>query len=223
MLVDPRPCSLKNLDAWANFWARLRLLRPAELEAKATDLCLRQEKAYAPAVENIQRQLKIARAEDDLARELVRIALWLGDLAAFASYPTKEKAFAIDTKVWDEMALGYHDAHRSIEDGIFAIDCAKYRANAIERELADRPLFIKKDVANRWLRINPPSGAQQRKIANAIIKHHKERHAGRPMRKADFIKAAVDELKGLSRNRAMLLWRDCAPESWKRPGTKGGI
>ena len=214
---------MKNLVAWANFWARVRLLQPAELEAKATELCLRQEKAYAPAVENIQRQLKIARAEDDLARELVRIALWLGDLAAFASYPTKEKAFAIDTKVWDEMALGYHDAHRSIEDGIFAIDCAKYRANAIERELADRPLFIKGDVANRWLRIKPPSLAEQRETAESIIKLHKKRHRGQPMRRADFSEAAVDQLPGLSRHRAKLLWRDCAPESWKRPGTKGGI
>ena len=222
MLVDPKPCSLKNLDAWANFWERVRLLQPAELEAKATDLCLRQEKEYAPAARNIRRQLKLARTGDDLDRELVRIALWLGDLTAWASYPTKDKAFAIHPEVWGDMGRDYHDAHRSIEDGIFAIDRAKYRANAIERELADRPLFIKGDVANRWLRINPPSGAQQRKIANAIIKHHKERHAGQPMRKADFSEAALDQLPGLSRHRAKQLWRDCAPESWKRPGTKGG-
>ena len=218
MLADPTPCSLKTLDAWRDFWARVDRLSAAELEALAVELCRQQEKAYAPAAEIARRQLVVARAEDDLARELVRVALWLGDLVAYASYPTKAKAFAIDTKVWDVMALDYHDAHRSIEDGIFAIN-TKYPMNPHERELANRPLFINRGLANRWLRIKPPSSAQQRKTAKAIVKYHKDH---RPMRKADFVQAAMDELIGLSRNRAMQLWRDHAPDTWRRPGTKRG-
>ena len=222
MLVEPKPSSLKNLDPWRNFRERVGQLSASELEAIADELCHRQETAYSPLAKRVRQQLDAAREEDDLVRELVRIALWLGDLTAHASYPTKEKAFAIHPQVWDAMALGYHDAYRSIEEGIFAIDEAKYRANSIERELANRPLFIKRDVANRWLQINPPGGARQRKTAEAIIKHHKDHHGEQPMRKADFVKAAVDQLTGLSPNRAMQLWRDHAPPAWRRPGTKGG-
>jgi hypothetical protein len=222
MLVAPKPCSLKNLDAWRDFWSRVARLSAAKLEALSVELCHRQETAHYHLVHSVRQQLDAARAGDDLARELVRVALWLGDLTAFASYPTKDKAFAIDSSVWDVMALGYHDAHRSIEDGIFAINCAKYRANSIERELANRPLFINGGVADRWLRIGPPSGAQQCKTAKAIIKHHKVRHGVQPMRKADFVTAAVDALPGLTRHRAEQLWGDHAPEAWKKAGTKKG-
>ncbi len=160
MLVDPKPYSLKNLDPWRNFRARVGQLSAAELEAIADELCHGQETAYSPLAKRVRQQLDGPREEDDLARELVRIALWLGDLLALASYATKDKAFAIDSKVWDVMALDYHDAYRSIEEGIFAIDDAKCGANKLERELAYRPLFISRDVANRWLRIDrpPPSG-----------------------------------------------------------------
>jgi hypothetical protein len=158
MLVAPKPCSLTNLDAWRDFWSRVDRLSAAQLEALSVELCHRQETAHSHLVHRVRQQLDAARSEDDLARELVRVALWLGDLVAYASYPTKDKTFTIDTKVWDVMALGYHDAYRSIEDGVFAIDCAKYRANSIERELANRPLFINRGVANRWLRIMQPVG-----------------------------------------------------------------
>lgn len=213
MLVDPTPRSLKNLDAWKNFWARVRLLKPAQLEAKAIDLCLQQEKAYAPVASNIRRQLKLARAEEDLARELVRIALWVGDLKAYASYPTKDKAFPIDPEVWGDMGRDYHDAHRSIEEGIFAIDSARWGPNSIERELANKPLFIAKEGAIGWLRIRP-SLAQQSKIAKAIINQHKL------MRREDFKTAMTDAVPGLSRSRAMQLWREHVPEEWKKPGRK---
>jgi hypothetical protein len=202
MLVDPKPSSLRNLDPWRNFRERVGQLSVAELEAIADRFCREQETAYSPLVNCVRQQLDAAREEDDLAGELLRIALWLGDLTAYASYPTKDKAFPIDAKVWDVMAHGYHDADRSIEDGIFSIDYGKYRANTIERELANRPLFINEGVANRWLRIKP-SGAQPRKTAREIIKHFKDHHGEQPMRKDDFVEAAMDELTGLSRNQAM--------------------
>ena len=222
MLVDPTPCSLKNLDAWGTFWARVGLLSAANLETIARELCRSQENAYSPLAASVRQQLNAGRADDGFARELIRIALWLGDLTAYVSYPTKKIAFAVEPTVWDVMALGYHDARRSLEDGIFAINGAKYPANTIERELANRPLFVNRGVANRWLRIRPPSGAQQCKIAKAIIKHHKDRHGVQPMRKADFVTAAVDALPGLTRHRAEQLWGDHALEEWKKAGTKKG-
>jgi len=222
MLVDPKPSSLSNLDPWRNFQARVGELRASMLEAIANRLCRQQETAYPPLAKCVRQQLAAAREDDDLARELIRIGLWLGDLTAYASYPTKEKVFAIHPQVWDVMALDYHDAYRSIDDEIFAIDEAKYRANSIERELANRPLFIKRDVANRWLRINVFGGAQQRETAKAIIKRHKDQHGEQPMRKADFIKDAVERHPGLIPTKALQLWRDLAPEKWKRPGTKKG-
>jgi putative transposase len=94
MLVDPKPYSLKNLDPWRNFRARVGQLSAAELEAIADELCHGQETAYSPLAKRVRQQLDGAREEDDLARELVRIALWLGDLLALASYPTKDKALA---------------------------------------------------------------------------------------------------------------------------------
>jgi len=221
MLVNPKPCSLTNFEPWRNFQTRVGELRPAELESIADRLCREREKAYPPLAKCVRQQLAAAREDDDLARELVRIALWLGYLTAYASCPTKDKAFAIHPQVWDVMAAGYHDAYWSIDEGIFALDPAKYRANAIERELANRPLFINEGVANRWLRIKP-SGAQQRKTAKAIIKRYKDQHGEQSMRKADFVEAAVDQLPGLSPNRAKQLWGDHAPAAWRRSGTKRG-
>jgi len=97
----------------------------------------------------------------------------------------------------------------------------KNGAQKLERELANRPLFIDGGVSNRWLRIKP-SGVQQRKTARAIIKHYKDQNPKQRMRKDDFIKAVVDQLPGLSREQAKKLWRDNAPAAWKRPGTKKG-
>lgn len=221
MLVNPKPCSLSNFEPWRTFQAHVDELRPAALEAIADRLCREQEKAYPPLAKCVRQQLAAAREDDDLAREIVRIALSLGDFTAYASYPTKGKAFAIDAKVWDVMAFGYHDACRSIDEGIFAIDLAKCRANKLDPELACSPLFINKGVANFWLEIKP-SGEQQRETAKAIIEHYKDQHGEQSMRRADFIKAAVDQLPGLSPNRALQLWREHAPDAWKRPGTKKG-
>jgi len=154
MLVNPKPRSLSNLEPWRNFQARVCELRPAALEAIADRVCRQQEKAYPALAKCVRRQLTAAREDDDLARELVRISLSLKELTAYASYPTKGKAFAIDPQVWDVMARDYHDAHRSIDEGVFAIDVAK------KRGAKTRARARKQTSLHRWRRFKPLAADQ---------------------------------------------------------------
>jgi hypothetical protein len=121
MRVHPKPRSFKGLIAWEEFMDRVGTLSSEQLEAIAADLLERQSAAYPPLAEAIRRHLDAAREVDDLQRELIRLALSYHELTALTSYPFNEKAFPIKANLWDGMALSYHDASRSIEDGIFAI------------------------------------------------------------------------------------------------------
>ena len=56
----------------------------------------RQAVAYASLAKALKKRLAEAKVADDYAAELVRVSLMLGKITAFASYPTKRVAFAID-------------------------------------------------------------------------------------------------------------------------------
>ena len=45
-------------------------------------------------------------------------------------------------------------------------------------------------------------------------------HQHKIMRREDFKTAMTDAVPGLSRSRAMQLWREHVPEEWKKPGRK---
>jgi hypothetical protein len=134
--------SFKALIPWKEFTSRLGALSSQQLEAIAVDLLQRQAAVYPQLAGAARRELDAAQVMDDLATELVRVLLWLREQIGYTSCPTDEKAFAIESYVWDRLAFQYHAAYRSIEDGIFAINIHDYRPNSIEREVANRPLFI---------------------------------------------------------------------------------
>jgi hypothetical protein len=220
MLVDPTPRSLRGLVRWRDFWERAAALPSAQIELKADDLCHRQEAELKAFGRAIRQQLAAAREEDDLARELIRVALQVGELIAFASYPTKQTAFRTERFIWDLMASSYHDIYRSIDDGILALDLRSYRPQTIERELVNRPLFIDKAASNRWLRLRPPSAAAQMQEARQLIQTFRQEYPRRLMRRDDFVETLTAQMPGVSKNRAKQLWAACAPCRWQRPGTK---
>jgi hypothetical protein len=190
---NPSPFSLKGFP-WRDFWLSAKLLGPAAHEELTDELIRNQEEAYTPLAAGIRQQIEIAHQDDRLG-ELLRAALMLREWTAYASHPTKEKAFAIEAIVWDPFATAYHDLHHSIESGTFAIQAHKFAPNSIVRELANKPLFIKRSFGS-WLR-RPPSMMRRRESAEKIVKDRQDKRGELPMRRADFIKAVMDKLPGL--------------------------
>jgi hypothetical protein len=88
IMINPTPRSLTGLIRWRDFWDKVKALPSDKLEIRAKDICQRQEVKYKALGRAVRKQLAAARAEDDLALELVRVALSLRELEAFATYPT---------------------------------------------------------------------------------------------------------------------------------------
>jgi hypothetical protein len=220
MLVNPKPRTLKDLIPWGEFWDRVQALSVDELNGIAAGLVARQQESYAPLANAARKQLTAAAAEGVLATGLVRVALSLGDLVAYASYPTKAKAFATEPHVWAMLPSDCFDAESSVVEGVFMLNAESPGIYNLERELAGRPLFMEKKTAYRWLRTGPPSVSQQRAIVLDVIAEFERRHPLGRMKKDDFIKAVVSRHPGLSKELAKRLWRDHAPATWRRPGPK---
>ena len=180
-------------------------------------LIRKQQATYPSLAACIRQQIENADPDERLAESL-RVALMLKELTAFASHPTQDKAFAIEAIVWDPLAASYHDPQLSIEGGKFALKVHKFAPNSVEREVVNKPLFIKKSSRN-WLRPSP-TFAPKAEVPEKIIKDHKEQHGDVPMRLSDFIEAARALSPRLSGLGAKRLWKEYAPDRWKRPGTK---
>jgi hypothetical protein len=220
MLFDPTPRSLKGLIPWENFWKRLVQLPFQHLQSKADEILSRLEAESAPLAKAKRKILAEAETPEEYASELVVIALEWAELTAYVSYPTKDKAFRIKAFVWSTRQISEENAFRSIEDGVLKLDPQKYPPNSLERELANRPLFIERGVASEWFDVRPTSEAMQRETADAVIAEFKSATGNRRMKREDFIVSLMERLPGLSRERAKKLWRERAPPNWKMPGPK---
>jgi len=219
-MINPTPMSLTGLMRWRDFWDRVNQLSNHQLEIRAEDICQRQEVKYKPLGRAVRKQLAGARAEDDLAIELVRVALQLRELEAFASYPTKRVAFKIESLIWDQISYSLHDVYRSIREGVLALTFKHHGAQSIERELINRPLFVNQDAAKRWLRIRPSPLADQKRASRELIQVFKRDYPRKKMKREDFIQAIRHKFEGLSREQAKRLWAEAAPAEWRRAGVK---
>ena len=89
--------------------------------------------------------------------EIVRVALMVGRITAFAAEPIGGKAFEIKKYAWGLVPLPHHEPSRSIEDGIFGIDRSAYPEGSLDRRLANAPLFVSERQVNEWFKVRSPS------------------------------------------------------------------
>jgi hypothetical protein len=101
--VKPSPFSLKGFIPWRDFWLSAKLLGPARQQELLDRLIRDQEAVYPQLAAGIRQQIESALEDDQLA-EFLRAALMLGEVTAFASHPTQDKAFSIEARVWDPLA-----------------------------------------------------------------------------------------------------------------------
>jgi len=171
---------------------------------------------------NIQGRYVRAECDTDRLIEVLRAALMVGRVTAFATEPIGGKAFEIRKYAWGPVPLEHHDAERSIGDGIFAVRAGSFRDGSLDRWLANAPLFVGEKQVNEWFKLRAPSSAALRATAVQVMAGHNQASPGQPMRRQDFLGAVRAKHATVSDRQLKALWKETAPEEWKRPGTKGG-
>jgi hypothetical protein len=221
-LLEPKPRSLGGLKPWAWLLERIRNLNTEGLGGLLQGV----QDYLAPDLQSLTTkiQARYDRAERGTDRlvELVTAALMVGRITAFAAEPFGGKAFEIKRYAWGPVSLPHHDTQRSIEDGIFTIDVSPFPSGALDHKLAKAPVFVEEKQVNDWFKLRPPSGAVLRATANQVIADHKRACPNRPMRRQDFLDAVKARHATASDRRLKALWKELAPDEWKRPGTKRG-
>jgi len=154
--------------------------------------------------------------------ELLKAALMVGTIKAFAADPIANKAFAVKMFAWGPVPLRHYDPYESINDGVFLVDGSVYRAGSLDRRLANAPLFVVEKQVNGWFKLLPPSTASLRTAAETLIADHQRDHPNQPMRRQDFLDHIKKHHPLASGRQLKALWRETAREAWKRPGTKAG-
>lgn len=169
----------------------------------------------------IRNQYEDAEDDEDRRIEVVRAALMIGRITAFATEPIGGKAFEIRKYAWGPIPLPHHDTQRSIEDGIFTIDMSPFPSGSLDHKLAHAPLFVEEKQVNDWFMLRQPSRAALRATARQVIADHDRACPNHPMRRQDFLEALKETHSSASGRRLILVWKELAPKAWKRPGTKG--
>jgi len=214
-LVNPEPHTVRTMEAWAPFRARVHAWPTEKLRARGAELVEEHFPDHAGHREQLRQYLAEAEGEGDLADALILAALRLGEITAFASHPPSLHAYALRRFPWRTF-FRPPDALHAIETGAAPRQLAGFVHQSIERELANRPLFIRKLEAAAFLRLRPPSEARLRKAAMALVNEHL--HA--PLKKREFTDLLLKRCAGCSEHRARLAWAAYAPVAWRRPGRR---
>lgn len=101
--------------------------------------------------------------------ELLKGALMVGTIRAFAADPIEGKASAVKMFAWGPVALPFYDPYGSISAGAFLVDGSVYPAGSLDRRLANAPLFVVGKQVNGWFKLLPPSTASLRRAAETLI------------------------------------------------------
>lgn len=220
MIINPAPHPLSRLIPWDEFWYPVSQLGEERLLIIEDQIIQKQAEVFPSLAAGKRKQLMSAREDNDYRRELVRVALTIGELTAFACYPLNDKGFEIRRFVWDFADAVGHDAYRSIDEGELALEPGAVRSNSLASQLANQPLFVRNDDKYRWLDVKTPSEADQHRIAQSVIEEHIALYGESKMRRLDFVGQVCERRPGLSKEGAKRLWREFAKADWKRAGTK---
>jgi len=166
MLVDPKPRRLRELVPWHEFVWESSQFDASQLREIADELCSRHA---AKTGSRARRELTAADQAGELQRELIRVALELGDFAAFVADPTKNTAFLILPSTW-AFAEGVElDVYETIDDGIFALEASAFTPGSLEGELANKPLFVETTTMRNFLGRRPPMPRDNQGETSATI------------------------------------------------------
>jgi hypothetical protein len=217
-LVETKPRTLSGLMPWE--WLRDRLVdqSPRELRALLEAVRIDVVANLRPCALGIREQYVGAQAKR--TEELLKAALMVGKIKAFAGYPIRNTAFAIKAFAWGPVPLDHHDSYRSINEGVLLVDGSVYPEGSLDRRLANAPLFVAEREANAWCKLKPPSEASLRKVANDLIEGHRKDRPDVPMRKLDFLDIMKKHFPPASGRQLKALWGETVPDNWKRSGTK---
>lgn len=226
-LVDATPRTLSGLRPWE--WLRERLEdQDPDGIPKLMEVVVREAaNELQPLTLGIEKQIRgadregeLKECEGELAEEALRAALMVGTIKAFAADPIRGKAFAIKSFAWRPVPLPQYDPYGSINNGAFLVDGSVYPAGSLDRLLANAPLFVVEKQVNGWFNLLPPSTASLRRAAETLIASHQRDQPNQRMRRQDFLDTMKKDYPLASGRQLQALWRETAPEKWKRPGTK---
>lgn len=141
MLLNPEPRSVRSMETWAAFRRRVHAWPLEKLRARGAELVEEHFPNHAGHREALRRYLAEADEEGELADGLILAALRLGEITAFVSHPPSCHGYALEHFTWRTF-FRLADVLRAIEDGVAPRPLREFVAQSIERELADRPLFI---------------------------------------------------------------------------------
>ena len=148
---------------------------------------------------------------------LMAEALKVGAIPAYVGYPPSNNCFKIEPFFWN-FVLDDSEAAKSVQEGIAPTILKEFEVQMLERDLANRPLFVEETIAKKFLNLRPPSMARLEKEARTIIALHQKRSPGVKMKKIDFLNELEQRCYGCTKERAKNIWRDTAPETWRKPG-----
>ena len=217
-LVEAKPRTLSGLTPWESLRERLEDQNPRTLRALLEVVTRDLIDGMHPHSFGIREQYLGVKGER--IEELLKAALMIGTIRAFAADPIRDKASALKMFAWGPVPLTHHDPYGSINSGVFLVDGSVYPAGSLDRRLANAPLFVVEKQVNAWFKLLPPSTASLRRDAETLVADHQRDHPSQTMRRQDFLDAIKKHHPLASGRQLKLLWRETAPEAWKRPGTK---
>ena len=214
--IDPKPSDVQKMQTWSDFARQLSDWPLAKLKERRNQLINDQLKSFRPLGLALKRKLE-ACADDELPVVLIAEALKVGAIPAYLGYPPSNNCYKIEPFFWNFVVDDFETA-KSVQEGIAPTILKEFEEQMLERELANRPLFIEESIAKRFLNLRPPSEARLVKEAHAIIERHRKRFPGVKMKKIDFINELEQRCYGCAKERAKNIWRNTVPENWRKPG-----
>ncbi len=216
--IDPEPVSVKTMATWSSFTDQLQAWELRQLKERAIQFIEDQTTAYRRLGQKLKRDLKQA-SNDELGEELILAALKVGAIRAYASFPPSIQCYKIEPYFWD-LVVSHPEAIDAIREGICPDELMKFSDQTLERDLANRPLFIDKSNLKQFLKLRPTSAAQLRREAKEIIAAHKRRRSSLPMIKNDFTDELIRRRPDCTKHRAEEIWSMEVPAAWRRPGRR---
>jgi hypothetical protein len=218
-LIDPELIEAKGLVPLTKLLEAVEQMPLEQQETIEAELCAAQEAEDPPIARRIRGQLKQARADGDFPIQLILAALSIGKLKVYALRLATDSTYMVRSNYWHAFG-SLHDPERSVKECNFVIDRAHFAEQTAEWEVANRPLFLTEKGYKQFLRCGPPSEAQVRRAAEAIVRQFELQNPdeGQKLKKNDFIEMIRKVLPACNKASAMRAWTACAPNSWKRRG-----
>ena len=220
-LIDPALVGGNGLVPLRRVLQDIQGLSSEQRNALGDALCTAQEAVHPPFAARTRERLQNAEADGDLDIQLLDVALVLNELKAYALRPNTNSLYGVKSSWWNSIGSSL-EREQSIKGGIWAVNRAVFKEQTPEWEVAHRPLYVMEKVAKRLLQPRPPSEAQLRREAQAIIGafHAENPGADQKMKRADFVAAIKMRLPGCNTTAALRAWKNFKPASWRDPGRR---